>query len=85
MTSPTIRAFMTSDDIPPAPQAEDVALAGDQRSAESLRLAHESCRLFGIKNGDCSDSEICWLDTLPCSHYENCATIPEPQAGEVEA
>jgi hypothetical protein len=65
----------------PAPQAGDVALAGDRRSAESLQLAHESCR----SHGDCPDSEICWLDMLPCSHYENCATPPAPQAGEVEA
>jgi hypothetical protein len=69
----------------PVPQAGEVALAGDRRSAESLQLAHESCRLFGTNNGDCPDSEICWLDMLPCSHYENCATIPAPQAGEVEA
>lgn len=69
----------------PAPQAGDVALAGDRRSAESLQLAHESCRLFGTKNGDCPDSEICWLDLLPCSHYENCATIPASQDEEVEA
>jgi hypothetical protein len=66
-------------------QAGEVALAGDRRSAESLQLAHESCRLFGTKNGYCSDSEICWLDMLPCSHYENCATGPAPQAGEVES
>jgi hypothetical protein len=71
--------------IIPLPQAGKVALAGDRQSAESLQLAHDSCRLFGIKNGDCPDSEICWLDMLPCSHYENCATIPAPQAGDVEA
>jgi hypothetical protein len=65
--------------------AGEVALAGDRRSAESLQLAHESCRLLGTKNDDCPDSGICWLDTLPCSHYENCATPPAPQAGEVEA
>jgi hypothetical protein len=69
----------------PAPQAGKVALAGDRQSAESLQLAHESCRSHGIKNGDCPDNEICWLDMLPCSHYENCATIPAPQAEEVEA
>jgi hypothetical protein len=70
---------------PPASEPREVALAGNRRSAESLQLAHESCRLFGTKNGDCPDSEICWLDMLPCSHYENCATSPAPQAGEVEA
>ena len=68
----------------PAPQAGEVALAGDRRLAESLQLAHASCRLFGTNNGDCPDSEICWLDSLPCSHYENCDTIPAPQDGEVE-
>jgi hypothetical protein len=69
----------------PATQAGEVALAGNRRSAESLQLAHESCRSLGTKNGDCPDDEICWLDMLPCSHYENCATPPAPQAGEVEA
>jgi hypothetical protein len=69
----------------PAPQAGKVALAGDRRSAESLQLDHESCRLLGTTTGNCPDSEICWLDNLPCSHYENCATIPAPQAWEVEA
>jgi hypothetical protein len=64
----------------PAPQAGEVALAGDRRSAELLQLPHESCRLLGTKNGDCPDSETCWLDMLPCSHYENCATLaPDPQ------
>ena len=82
-----IRAISTPAPVPapPAPQPGDVALAGDRRSAESLQLAHESCRLFGTKNGDCPDSEICWLDLLPCSHYENCATIPASQSGEGEA
>jgi hypothetical protein len=82
---PTPGACSCVELTPPAPAPGDVALAGDQRSAESLQLAHESCRLLGTKDGDCSDSEICWLDMLPCSHYENCATIPAPQAGEGEA
>jgi hypothetical protein len=83
---PTPGACSCVEPTPPAPQAGEVALAGNWRSAESLQLAHESCRLFGTNNGDCPDSEICWLDMLPCFHYENRAIpLPAPQAGEVEA
>jgi hypothetical protein len=70
-----VQALNRAPTAPPAPAVVPVAA--------ELQQAHETCRSLNTKGSYCPDNEICWMDGLPCSRYENPTAIPLPQAREV--